>query len=361
MANRIAVLGAGAVGSCIGAYLAREGYDVTLMDQWPEHVDKMKRDGLTVRDPENEFTVPVNALHLCEVSGLQDQFDLVFLAVKSYDTLWSTHFIAPYLKPMGLMLSAQNGMNDGVVASVIGSDRTAGCVVQLGAATYEPGCVVRTEPVTVHTFAVGELSGEATPRVRNVADLLRAAGPSEVTSNIGGARWSKMVVNCMGNALAGLLGPAASSLSQEQQELAALIRMVLAREVVSVAQQLGVEVEPIYGVPVQEFAEATTPGALNAVRARLESGSRDRSLTPDQARFLGVPARASLLQDVIKGRRTEIDYLNGYVVHKGREVKASIPLNQATVELVKKVERGAAKPGPSNLNQLERHVAIQIQ
>ena len=361
MANRIAVLGAGAVGSCIGAYLALEGYDVTLVDQWPAHVDRMKSDGLTVRDPEKEFTVPVKALHLCEVSGLQHQFDIVFLAVKSYDTLWSTYFIAPYLKPMGLMLSAQNGMNDELVASVVGFDRTAGCVVQLGAATYEPGYVVRTEPIAVHTITVGELSGAATPRVRNVADLLRAVGPSEVTSNIRGARWSKMVINCMGNALAGLLGPEASSLSQEQQELAALIRMVLGREVVLVAQELGVEVEPIYGVSVQEFAEATTPDALTALRAKVESGSRDRSVTPDQARFLGVPPRASLLQDVIKGRRTEIDSLNGYVVHRGREVEVSIQLNQTMVELVKKVERGEAQPGPSNLQQLERQLAIQVQ
>lgn len=334
---------------------------MTLIDQWPEHVDRMKRDGLAVRDPEKEFTVPVKALHLCEVSGLQDQFDMVFLAVKSYDTLWSTHFIAPYLKPTGLMLSAQNGMNDELVAGVVGFDRTAGCVVQLGAATYEPGHVVRTEPVTVHTFSVGELCGEATPRVRNVVDVLSVVGPSAVTSNIGGARWSKMVINCMGNALAGLLEPAASALSQEQQQLAALIRMVLGREVVLVAQQLGVEVEPIYGVSVQEFADATTRDALTALRAKVESGSRDRSVTPDQERFLGVPPRASLLQDVIKGRRTEIDYLNGYVVHKGRQVEVSTPLNQTMVELVKKVERGETKPGPSNLKQLERQLAIQVQ
>ena len=358
MAKRIAVLGAGAVGSCIGAYLAQKDYDVTLMDQWPEHVDRMKRDGLKVRDPEKEFTVPVKALHLCEVSGLQDQFDIVFLAVKSYDTLWSTYFIAPYLKPMGLMLSAQNGMNDEVVAGVVGINRTAGCVVQVGAAMYEPGYLVRTEPVTVHTFAVGELSGAVTPRIREVADVLKAVGQSEVTSNILGARWSKMVVNCMGNALAGLLGPATSSLSQEQQELAATIRMVLGREVALVAQELGVEVEPIYGVSIQEFAEATTPGALMALRAKVEAGSRDRSLTPEQTSWLGVPPRASLLQDVIKGRRTEIDYLNGYVVNKGREVEVSVKLNQTMVELVKKVERGEAKPGPSNLKKLERHLEI---
>ena len=84
-------------------------------------------------------------------------------------------------------------------------------------------------------------------------------------------------------------------------------------------------------------------------------------MTPDQARLLGVPPRASLLQDVIKGRRTEIDYLNGYVVHKGREVDVSTQLNQTMVELVKKVERGEAKPGPSTLKELERHLAIQVQ
>ena len=84
-------------------------------------------------------------------------------------------------------------------------------------------------------------------------------------------------------------------------------------------------------------------------------------MTPDQARFLGVPPRASLLQDVIKGRRTEIDSLNGYVVHRGREVEVSIQLNQTMVELVKKVERGEAQPGPSNLQQLERQLAIQVQ
>jgi len=347
MAKRIAVLGAGAVGSCIGAYLTRGGYNITLIDQWPEHVDRMKRDGLKVSDLEKEFNVSVKALHLGEVSGLQDQFDVVFLAVKSYDTIWSTYFIAPYLQPTGFILPAQNGMNDEAVAGVVGFNRTVGCVVITGVGVYEPGHLVRTEPVTIHSFTVGELSGVVTSRTREIADILKAAGPSEVTSNIWGARWSKMVINCMGNALAGLLGPAASSLSQEQQELAALIRMALGREVVLVAQALGVEVEPIWGVSAHEFAEATTPDALRTLKAKVELGLRDRSVTPEQVRQLGAPQRPSLLQDVIKGRRTEIDYLNGYVVQKGQEVGLSTQLNQIIVELVKKVERGELKPNPS--------------
>ena len=358
MNKRIAVLGAGAVGSCIGAYLTRAGYNVTLIDQWPEHVDKMKRDGLKVTDLEGGFTAPVKALHLGEVSSLQYQFDVVFLAVKSYDTIWSTYFIAPYLQPAGFILSAQNGMNDEVVASVIGFNHTVGCVVITGVAIYEPGHLVRTEPITIHSFTVGELSGAVMPRTREMAEILKAAGPCEVTSNIWGARWSKMVINCMGNALAGLLGPAASSLTKEQQELAALIRMALGREVVLVAQALGVEVEPIWDVSAQEFAEATTIGALRALKAKVDLGLRDRIVNPEQVRQLGVPQRPSLLQDVIKGRRTEIDYLNGYVVQKGQEVEVPTQLNQVIVELVKKVERGELKPNPSNLKELERHLAV---
>jgi len=358
MIKRIAVLGVGAVGSCIGAYLTRAGYDVTLIDQWPEHVDKMKRDGLKVTDLEGGFTIPVKALHLGEVSSLQYQFDAVFLAVKSYDTIWSTYFIAPYLQPEGFILPAQNGMNDEVVAGIIGFNRTVGCMVIIGAAIYEPGHLVRTEPINIHSFTIGEFSGAVMPRTREMAEILKAAGPCEVTSNIWGARWSKLTVNCMMNALAGLLGPAESSLAKDQQERAALISMALGREVVLVAQALGVKVEPIWDVSAQEFAEAATISALRVLKTKVDLGLRDTVVTPEQVRQLGVPQRPSLLQDVIKGRRTEIDYLNGYVVQKGQEVGVPTQLNQIIVELVKKVERGELKPNPSNLKELERHLAV---
>jgi 2-dehydropantoate 2-reductase len=242
MSKRIAVLGAGGIGGSIGAYLMREGHDVTLIDQWSAHVEKMKSDGLRLTSIEEDFTVPARAFHLSEVSNLREQFDIVYLSVKSYDTRWSAYLIEPSLKPTGFILPAQNALNDELVASIVGFNRTVGCVVTIGAGVYEPGHVVRTDPLTTHAFTVGELSGLITPRAREVADALKALGPSEVTSNIWGARWSKMVVNCMGNALAGLIGPAASSLSEEQQDVAGLIRMVAGCEVVRVAQALGVEV-----------------------------------------------------------------------------------------------------------------------
>ena len=356
MSRRIAIVGAGAIGASIGAYLIREGHDVTLIDQWAAHVEKMKSDGLTVTDLEREFTVPAKALHLSDVSSLREQFDIVYLAVKSYDTRWSTYLIEPHLKPTGFVLPAQNALNDELVASIVGYNRTVGCVVTISAGVYEPGHVVRTDPVTAHAFTVGELSGLITRRVREVADALKALGPSEVTSNIWGARWSKMVVNCMSNALSGLLGVAGSSLSEQQRDVAGQARVVTACEVVRVAQALGVQVEPIAGIPAQEFAEATTGAAIGSLRARLEEVGRERRVSPEQMRRVGVPGRPSLLQDVIKGRRTEVDYLNGHVVKKGEEVGVPVPVNRAIVELMRELEEGELKPDPSNLERLEPYL-----
>ena len=147
MTERIAILGAGAIGGGIGAYLIREGYDVTLIDHWPAHIDAIKKRGLKLTDLKSEFTVKANALHIGEVSNTREPFDIVFLCVKSYDTRWSTYMIEPYLKPTGFILPAQNSLNDDPVASIIGYHRTIGCVPSISVGIYEPGHVIRTSPL----------------------------------------------------------------------------------------------------------------------------------------------------------------------------------------------------------------------
>jgi 2-dehydropantoate 2-reductase len=359
MTERIAVLGAGAIGASIGAYLLREGHNVTLIDQWAAHVEKMKSDGLKLTDLNGEFTVPAKALHLSDVSSLREQFDIVYLSVKSFDTCWSTYLIEPFLKRRGFILPAQNGLNDEVVASIVGFNRTVGCVPSISAAVYEPGHVFRTDPLTRHCFTVGELSGLVTPRVREVVDALKVLGPVEATTNIWGERWSKMVVNCMMNALSGLIGPAATSLNESQRDVADLIRVVTGCEVARVAQALGVATAPIWDIlPAQEFVEATTGDDIRTLRDKMKVVMARRRLTPEQAQRLGVPHRPSLLQDVIKGRRTEVDYLNGYVVKRGEEVGVPTPMNQAITALMKKLEKGGVKPDPDNVERLKPYLVI---
>ena len=352
----VAVLGAGGIGGSIGAYLAKQGRDVTLIDQWSEHVMAMKRDGLTLTDVNQEFTVPVKALQLSEVSTARPRFDVVFLSVKCYDTIWSTHLIKPHLKPSGCILPVMNGLNDMKVARIVGFHRTVGCVPSFSAGVYDPGHVVCTDPTTTHAITVGELSGVITPRVEELVSALQIIGPGNATTNIWGARWAKLVWNCMGNALAGLMGPEATDLSQDQRDLALSIRVVTSCEAARVGLRMGVAVEPIRDIPAREFAEAITPDQISALKARMADALGERVLSSEQVRRLPEPGRPSLLQDVIKGRRTETDYLNGEIVARGKKLGISTPMNEAIVRAMRKLEAVELQPGVGNLDLLKPYL-----
>jgi len=126
--------------------------------------------------------------------------------------------------------------------------------------------------------------------------------------------------------------------------------------VTRVAYALGVDVEPIWEISGREFAEATNTNAVSKLKDKLATALQKTSLTPEQTKRVGVPGRPSLLQDVIKGRQTEVDFLNGYAVKKGKEVGVPTPMNEAIVDLMKKLENGEVNPDPSTLNQLKAYL-----
>lgn len=360
MTTRIAILGAGAIGGTTGAYLIKAGHDVTFIDQWAAHIDKIRSDGLKVSDLDGEFTVPAKALHLSDVSSVKEPFDMVFLSVKSYDTRWSAYLIEPYLKPTGFILPTQNALNDEVVASVVGFSRTVGCVTLLSVGVYEPGHISRHDPLDrEHTFTVGELSGLISSRVKEVVAALNAGGPSEATTNIWGVRWSKLAINCMANALAGVIGPEAVSLNEEQQDAANLIKVVIGGEVARVGAGLGVNIEPVWGLPTSEFAEATTKETVQKLKEKIAEILSKQFLPAEELqKKVGAPQRPSLLQDIIKKRRTEVEFLNGEIVRKGQIVGVPTPLNQALLDLTLSIENGKAEPTPSNIEVLKKHISL---
>ena len=185
---RIGILGAGGIGGVIGGYLARAGRDVTLIDMWPANVDYIKANGITVTAMDEEFTARTTALHLGDVAAVRPVFDVVILAVKSYDTSWATSFVKPYLAPGGFIASTQNGINEDAVAAVVGWSRVVGCVVIMGAAVYEPGRPQRLSPSDRPAFVLGEPSGVITPRIEQLAETLSAIGPAKTTTNLWGER-----------------------------------------------------------------------------------------------------------------------------------------------------------------------------
>ena len=211
MSKQIAIMGVGAAGSYIGAHLTREGYDVTLIDMWGKHVDAMQANGLHVTDALGEFTVPVKAIHLADAMQLNQQFDIAFLAVKSYDTEWAAHFLKRFVKKGGVVVDSQNCMNDRLVASIVGHDRVVGCIMSsITVALWEPGKVnrggVHGRDRGYDVFRVGELHGRITPRVEEIVEMMSCVDASKATTNLWGERWSKLTTNASGNPVGAMMG-----------------------------------------------------------------------------------------------------------------------------------------------------------
>lgn len=338
MDREIAVLGTGAIGSSIAADLTRAGHNVLLIDQWPAHIEAMKANGLHVIMPEEELHTSVQAFHLCELCNVRPQLDIVFLTSKSYDTCWMVHFIKPYLKPDGTVVSIQNSLNNEWITPIVGQERNIACVVTLSAELLEPGWVKRVTDQTRTAFVLGELHGSITPRLRNVEQVLSAAGKTEISANILGAKWSKLVFNSMTPFDAITLVPM-PELIKTTDVLALSVK--LGRESMQVATALGHNLEPIHGFTAAEFLDLTEELLENMLRKFF-------SIT-------GGKERSHALQDILRGRRTELEYLNGLVAKKGREVNVRTPMNEAVTSMIKQIEQGILKPDRSNLKILEQY------
>jgi len=339
MAMRIGIIGAGAIGSVVGGMLTKAGHDVTLIDQWPAHVETMRKNGLRLSGTCGDHVIPVKALHIYEAQAISEPFDAVFISVKSYDTEWATHLGVQYLKkPNGIVVDFQNGINDERVAAIAGRERTLGSVITIGAGMYEPGHAMRTDTGAIG-FKIGELDGKDTERARELARIMSDVAVAKVTTNLFGERWSKLAVNCMANPIAGLSGLGTAEVRTLPEPR--LIAIYVGGEAVKVGRACGFEVEPIYGITAQRFVDAYEGKGLAEVEA---------DVAAEGARRGG--GRPSLLQDVMRGRRTEIDYLNGYVCDQGRRRGVKTPVNDAVVETVRSYGVGQLKPDPKNLEPI---------
>ena len=348
--KRIVVVGAGAIGGYAGGLMARAGEDVTLVDAWPEHVEYVRKHGLQLSGvtPQETHSIAVPILHITDVQRLirEKPVDIAFICVKSYDTEWAAQLIKPYLAPDGYVVSLQNCINEERTAAIVGWGRVLGCIASLVAAElYAPGHIKRTVPMggARHTvYRVGEVHGRVTPRAEEVARLLAHADSSKVTTNLWGERWSKLVVNSMRNGLS-----AASGLSGNQRDLAEGPRDLsirLGAQAVRVGQALGYQLEKMLGMEPETLARAGegSADAKAEIVATLLEHARKRS---DQQ-------RPSMAQDIFKGRRTETDYINGFVAAKGAEIGVAARIHATMNELVKQVERGELKPSPDCIRNL---------
>lgn len=332
------MVGAGANGAAVGADLTRAGLNVTLVEQWPAHVEQMRAHGVRVEvqtaDGGTEVEVtPVRVHHFCEVAELRQPFDVVLLLVKAYDTPWASRLIVPLLAGDGLMVGVQNGMTSGEITAVAGAGRTLGCVIEVSSTMTEPGTIHRHTPRERSWFAVGSLSDATRGREDEVAALLRESGSVAVVDDILAAKWMKLVSNASVLVTTASLGlPMLDAIDVPgMREL-----MVRAgQESLDVGRALGHGVLPIFGLTAADLA----------IPDRVSETLLDVLYT----KFVRPGATTTVLQDWRKGRRSEADDLNGTVSREGARHGIATPVNTAVVEVARRIEAGELAPSPGNV------------
>ncbi len=347
----IAIIGAGAVGGYVGGHLARAGEDVTLIDPWVDHIETIKAGGVRISGTQGNHVVRVNALHISEVQHLlRKPVDVAIIATKSFDTLWVAQMIRDYLSTDGFLVSMQNSINEESIASVVGWGRTLGCVLNtIGVSTVGPGHLTRHRIPgggKSAVFRIGEVHGRTTPRATALASMLEAVDSAMVTSNLWGERWGKLVTNAMQMGLLGATGLTNEEIVNWTHSRALLIRA--AAEGIAVGRAQGFDIAPIINVSLDDWLKAANndASALHEVEEGLFAYLNRQTES-------GRRGHGSLGRDVLAGRRSEIDFLNGLIATKGEQIGIAAPVHRALTKIVKRIERGELTPARENILALE--------
>jgi 2-dehydropantoate 2-reductase len=337
MTTRFLVWGAGAIGGTMGAYLARGGHDVTLVDTVADHVDAINRDGLRITGPIAEFTQRLPAF---TPDALRGSWDTIMLATKAHHTPSAVRALRPHLSAGGCVISAQNGLNEIEIAAVVGTPRTVGAFVNFGADYLEPGVIHYGGRGAV---VVGEIDGTISPRALGIRDAWRSFDERAVaTANIWGYLWGKEAYGAMLFATALTNESIADALADSRYRE---LYVALAREILAVAAARGVTPEAFDGFDPRAYLPSAPAGAAEESLDALVAHNRRSAKT-----------HSGIWRDLaVRKRPTEVDAQLGIVVDVGRAEGVATPLTARVVELIHDVERGRR---PQSMDTLDALMAL---
>jgi len=335
--SRILIAGIGGVGGVIAGRLIGAGYEPTLVTNNPTITTAINRDGIRVREGSGTKTVPAFAYTLFEEIPRDTRLDVAYLAMKANTVLDATAQIYPLLSDDGFVVTLQNGIVEELVCEAAGFDRVVSGIVGWGGTMERAGHYAKTSPGATH---IGELSGERTPRLEALAEQLHHVGDVTIHTNIRGALWSKLAINCVITTIGAVTGETLGGMLARPE--ARRIFLETYTEVIDTAQAMGVQLERIAADPMLLYCPKNA-GSLQRLKKDLI------------ARLLGYKYRkvkSSMLQSLERSRPTEIDYLNGYVVEQAALKGVPVPMNEALVAMVKEIETGQRTVHPRNLEAL---------
>lgn len=336
MTEPVLIWGAGAIGGILGAHWARAGVPVLMVDIVPEHVAACATVGLSIEGPVEEFTQVVPCVTPEQMTGT---YRRIVLAVKAQATEDALATLAPHLAEDGFVLSAQNGLNERVIAQHVGADRTMGAFVNYGADWIGPGRILFGNRGAV---VVGEIDGSLRDRTRDMHELLRKFEPNAVlTEDIWAYLWGKLGYGAMLFATA--LTPDTMTANFADPARGPAL-MGLAREVMRTAIAEGVSPKPFNGFEPSAFI----PGAGDT--AALQS-------LADLAEFNSKTAKThtGIYRDLaVRKRKTEVDPQVGTVAAIAEGHGIETPLLRRLVELIHDIEDGRREMSQDTFHELTK-------
>ncbi len=331
---RIAILGCGAMGTVMGAFMTKGGTPVDMIDNYRAHVDALNGRGATVTG-KAEFNVPVHALTPEEMEGV---YDIVFLFTKQTANQEVLTDLLPHLGEHSTVCTLQNGVPEPFVARIVGEGRTIGGTVLWGASFLEPGLSELTQSLDKldHFFEIGEMDGSITPRTRLVASALESMGPVRISTNLMASRWSKLINNACMSGMSAACGVTFGEVLANDKARACL--SYLGREVKQCCEAEG------YRMPTLVYGYS--PDSLDLKDQAQYNENQSLFWNMYQ---VALPGKASMLQDLEKGKKTEVPMINGYVSETGRAHGIPTPFNDTVVRIVREIEDGKRKLSLDNL------------
>ena len=328
---RTAIIGAGSLGTVMGAIASKNGADVTLIDTNKEHVNALNEKGATITGKMSLTNVPIKAITPDKMEGI---YDTVILLTKQTVNDIVLNNLLKYIDKNSVVCSLQNGIPDEIVEKIVGRERAAGGSVGWGAAYIKPGVAELYTDESAMIIEIGNLDNVVNEKLTRVESFLSLVGKVVINSNLTGFRWSKLLMNATFSGMSAALGCTFGHVLDDDKALTCAIE--IGRELIQVARAKGINLEII--VPGKDFY--TFESDMDTVKAfAIEVWSVHR------------PQKASMLQDMEKGIKCEIDYINGLVVKSGEETGVATPYNKKVVDIVKDFEVGGNFPNFDNLQK----------